>query len=234
MLNALDVIEVLWPVFLAIGSFVVYKFIPYVQTKIFKTKYVNEEVTFLLVGYERIGSMVMQLLIILAIIRFGESTWEKLVPIEYAKSWLVVTIPYIVGIAIIISLQKKEGEKKFLKNIFLGGIVHSILSWQLFLMVIDSYDDTIDWFFYLSVCSMLFIQISENLEPRRIKNVKCLVYADKKKPYDTPYEPIKRGKYYYVRIVDKNKKEIKRIQIPEERIEKIEYIIENLEETKKV
>lgn len=150
-------------------------------------------------------------------------------PNEYINVWIVATILYIVGIAIIVLVKKKEGKKKYLINILLGGLVHLLLSSQFFSIVIDSYDEDMDWFFYLAVFSLLFIQISENLEPKRIKNVKCLVYADKKNPYKTPYEPIKRGKYYYVRIVDNENKETKRIQIPEDKIRRIEYIIENIE-----
>ena len=46
----------------------------------------------------------------------------------------------------------------------------------------------------------------------------------------TLFEPVKRGKYYFIRITDKNEVEKKRVQIAEERIEKIEYIIEKVEE----
>lgn len=228
MLDILEVIEKWRPVFVAIGSFVIYKLIPYFQTKIFKNKYVNEEATFLLIGYEMIVSMVMQLLIVFVIVIFGKSTWEKPVASEYIKVWMGGTVLYLVGIVLIVLLRKKEGKKKCIKNILLGGIVQLILSWQIFLILIDSYDETLDWIFYLSVISVLLIQASENLEPKRIKNVRCLVYTGGKKIYDTPYEPIKRGKYFYVRIVDGNEKEIKRIQIPEDGIKRIEYLIEDL------
>ena len=233
MLDALDAIEVLWPVFVAIGSFIIYKLVPYLQTKIFKNKYVNEEVTFFLIGYEMMGSIVMQVLIVLGIILGGESSWEKLVASEYIIAWIVVTVLYLIGIGIIVLIRKKEGKKRYIKNILLGGFVHLILSGQLILMLADAYEDKMDWFFYLTVFCVLLIQISENLEPKRVKNVRCLVYVGENTTYDTPYEPIKRGKYYYVRIVDGNKKEIKRIQIPEDKIKRIEYIIEDLEENEK-
>ena len=51
-----------------------------------------------------------------------------------------------------------------------------------------------------------------------------------KETYKTLFEPVKRGKYYFIRITDKNEVEKKRVQIAEERIEKIEYIIEKVEE----
>lgn len=182
-------LEVLWPIFVAIGSCIIYKLVPYLQTKIFKNKFVNEEMTFFLIGYEMISSMLMQILILLGIIIWGESSWEKLIFKEYIIAWIVVTIMYLIGILLIVFLRKREGKKKYIKNILLGSFVHLILSVQLTLILADAYDEKIDWFFYLFVLCVLLLQTFENLEPRRIKNVNCLVYTNSN-TYETPYEPI--------------------------------------------
>lgn len=227
----LEIVEMLWPILVGVASFLVYKFVPYLQTKIFKDRYMNEDAAFLLVGYEMLGSILMQAFMVIAIIGIGKSTVDAVVLIEYIFGWLIVTILYLVGIVIVVWRKKKEGKKKYLLNIILGGFVHIALSIQLLLVAKNVYEEYIIWIFMFMVFTIVILQISENIEVKRVKNIKCVVYTvDNGRRYITRYEPIKRGKYYYVRMVNKDKKEVKRIQIPEERIERIEFIIENLKE----
>lgn len=82
---------------------------------------------------------------------------------------------------------------------------------------------------YFVVISCIILQVLANIKAEKVRNVKYIVITQKE-TYKTLFEPVKRGKYYFIRITDKNEVEKKRVQIAEERIEKIEYIIEKVEE----
>ena len=82
------------------------------------------------------------------------------------------------------------------------------------------YNKQYDRDIYFVVISCIILQVLANIKAEKVRNV----------TYKTLFEPVKRGKYYFIRITDKNEVEKKRVQIAEERIEKIEYIIEKVEE----
>lgn len=91
------------------------------------------------------------------------------------------------------------------------------------------YNKQYDRDIYFVVISCIILQVLANIKTEKVRNVKYIVITQKE-TYKTLFEPVKRGKYYFIRITDKNEVEKKRVQIAEERIEKIEYIIEKVEE----
>ena len=81
--NIMKMLEVFWPIAIAIYGFFIYKFIPYMKTKIFINEYHNFEVSFFLMEYELVGTIVAQVLVIFLIVAFGKSTWSNIIINEY-------------------------------------------------------------------------------------------------------------------------------------------------------
>ena len=189
--NIMKMLEVFWPIAIAIYGFFIYKFIPYMKTKIFINEYHNFEESFFLMEYELVGTIVAQVLVIFLIVAFGKSTWSNIIINEYFFALSVIGLIYSFGI----NLYNKQ------------------------------YDRDI----YFVVISCIILQVLANIKAEKVRNVKYIVITQKE-TYKTLFEPVKRGKYYFIRITDKNEVEKKRVQIAEERIEKIEYIIEKVEE----
>ena len=76
--NIMKMLEVFWPIAIAIYGFFIYKFIPYMKTKIFINEYHNFEESFFLMEYELVGTIVAQVLVIFLIVAFGKSTWSNI------------------------------------------------------------------------------------------------------------------------------------------------------------
>lgn len=225
----LDAIEVLWPIFVAIAGFVVFKVIPYAQTKIFRYKHYNIEMSFVLMEYELLGSMISHLIVMLSIIIFGKSTWQELQTGEYVIAWGIVTFFYLLLICLIIKRKKQKGKPKYIKNMALGFLVHGGLSLQLGMILEEVYDESTDAFFYAWVIGMLIVQFLANHVEDKVKNIEYKVYTDKES-YDSKREPVKRGKYYFIKTQDEEGREW--IQIPEDKIRMIEYYVENITKEK--
>ena len=68
--NIMKMLEVFWPIAIAIYGFFIYKFIPYMKTKIFINEYHNFEESFFLMEYELVGTIVAQVLVIFLIVAF--------------------------------------------------------------------------------------------------------------------------------------------------------------------
>lgn len=81
--NIMKMLEVFWPIAIAIYGFFIYKFIPYMKTKIFINEYHNFEESFFLMEYELVGTIVAQVLVIFLIVAFGKSTWSNIIINEY-------------------------------------------------------------------------------------------------------------------------------------------------------
>ena len=229
MQEVFDKIEILWPILVAMGSFILYKFIPFMKTRINKYEIYDEEVAISLITYEMVGALLLQIFIAVGNIFLGKSTWNELLLNEYIMAWPITLVVYLVGVGVIILYwkKKKEKEKRYLVNIVYSGVIYFFISWESILILTNTNNIAFDCYAYVFVVSMLIIQGFENLKIKKIKNVRYLVFTNEINIYKTPYEPIKNGKYYYIRIVNNNKEEIKRIQIPENNIKKIEHIIEN-------
>ena len=220
--NIMKMLEVFWPIAIAIYGFFIYKFIPYMKTKIFINEYHNFEESFFLMEYELVGTIIAQVLVIFLIVAFGKSTWSNIIINEY---FLI----YSFGISLIVKLKTKKQKKKYVVNMFFGIVVYFVISMQGLAILKNLYNKQYDRDIYFVVISCIILQVLANIKAEKVRNVKYIVITQKE-TYKTLFEPVKRGKYYFIRITDKNEVEKKRVQIAEERIEKIEYIIEKVEE----
>lgn len=177
-----------------------------------------------LAGYELIGAVLIHLIIGVEVLISGRNSLHELTWNEYVVFWGIPTIAYLIGIKIIVQVWKKEGKKKYIKNILYGGLIHFFISWQVLTMMANINNTRMDCYFYLMVIGIVIIQIITNLEIKKTKNIKYLIYTDENNIYVTRFEPIKRDQYCYIRMMDDKR----RIQIPENRIKRIEYSIEEL------
>ena len=174
--------------------------------------------------YELVGTIVAQVLVIFLIVAFGKSTWSNIIINEYFFGLI-----YSFGISLIVKLKTKKQKKKYVVNMFFGIVVYFVISMQGLAILKNLYNKQYDRDIYFVVISCIILQVLANIKAEKVRNVKYIVITQKE-TYKTLFEPVKRGKYYFIRITDKNEVEKKRVQIAEERIEKIEYIIEKVEE----
>lgn len=73
------------------------------------------------------------------------------------------------------------------------------------------------------------IQIYINIRLTIDKNVTYVVLMNRGETYKTTHRPARRGKDYYVTLINDKKKVEKIIKIPEKNIKRIEHVIEYLE-----
>ena len=106
--NIMKMLEVFWPIAIAIYGFFIYKFIPYMKTKIFINEHHNFEVSFFLMEYELVGTIVAQVLVIFLIVAFGKSTWSNIIINEYFYALSVIGLIYSFGISLIVKLKTKK------------------------------------------------------------------------------------------------------------------------------
>lgn len=235
-MNIKDIVEILgeiWPILVAIVGCVVYKFIPYVRTKISLNKNYNINTTFLLIEYELIATLIGNLVGLLCSINYSKSTWEYVV-FEKNKWWgIVFVLLYLLGISLIVKLKTERKPRKYLSNIFCGGMIFVVLAAEFLLMLEDKYEEKDGFIFYLIVFLFGLLQFTVNVKTDKVKNIKYKVIT-KEEEYNTLYEPIKRGKFYFIKMKDEKTNEVKMIQLSEDKLEKIEYEIEDLKEMLKV
>ena len=217
-------IEVFWPVFVAMVGFIIYKIIPYFRTKIFIYEYYNIDLLFYLLEYEMIGSFVAHIIILVTIIAFGNSTLQRLVLKEYICVWFVITIIYLLFIYIIIKVKKEKGNPRYLLNVILGFFIYGILSVEVLNSSETVNNENITTIFLLWLI-MIFFQIFLNLKEEKIKDIEYRVHVEEK-VYISKLEPIQRGKYFLIKIAEQDGREW--IQIPEEKIDLVEYYIKNI------
>jgi len=231
-MNIKDIVEILgniWTVLVAIVGCVVYKFIPYVRTKISINKNYNINTIFWLIEYELIGTFIGNLVRLLCSINFSKSTWEYVV-FEKNEWWgIVIVLPYLLGISLIVKFKTERKPRKYLSNIFCGGMIFVVLAVQFLLMLEDKYEEKDGFIFYLIVFLFGLLQFKINVKTDRVKSIKYKVIT-KEEEYNTLCEPIKRGKFYFIKMIDEKTNEVKMIQLSEDKLEKIEYEIEDLKE----
>lgn len=179
--------------------------------------------------YELVGTIVAQVLVVFLIVAFGKSTWSNIIINEYFFALSVIGLIYSFGINLIVKLKTKKQKKKYVVNMFFGIVVYFVISMQGLAILKNLYNKQYDRDIYFVVISCIILQVLANIKAEKVRNVKYIVITQKE-TYKTLFEPVKRGKYYFIRITDKNGVEKKRVQIAEERIEKIDYIIEKVEE----
>ena len=64
------------------------------------------------------------------------------------------------------------------------------------------YNKQYDRDIYFVVISCIILQVLANIKAEKVRNVKYIVITQKE-TYKTLFEPVKRGKYYFIRITDK-------------------------------
>lgn len=223
----LESLDIIWPIIYSILGAMVYKIIPYFQTKIQEYRYYNIDSVFILIEYELMGSVIIAFVATFLTVIFGQSTWEYVFAYEYGIALLACITIYVIGIIIIVMFKLKGGVKSFILNILLSVLLYLFLLTPLYIGVFNLKNSTIDLICTLCICLLSFLQIVVNVKTERVKNVEYKVLTSDA-DYFLVYKPIKYGKYFYLRIHDENKKEIKRVQIPEDKIVRIEYIIHEI------
>ena len=219
----IDIIDVAWPIMVAVFGGLIFKLYPMLKTRIHTTEYYNLFTTYILVQYELIGSVVAQIITCFLAVAVGKSTWETLYYREYCIAWGIVTVLYLFGIGLVLKKQIEKPPCKYFNNILAGFFVCLIIS-MLFLGQEWSVGDEIS--IWCSVLLLFFLQFVKNVKCEQVKSIKYIIVTEKAE-YDTIFEPVKHGKYFYIRVTNEEDIEIKRIQLPEEKIERIEYIIDN-------
>lgn len=226
--SIIEMFDMVWPILVAIISFIFVKFIPYVRTRIIKVIIHNLEEALFLLEYELLGIALGAIFALAATLIWGKSTWNCIYLYEYGIFLLVFMLPYVLGISLIVKFKMEKKFQKYWQNIFLGSCVYVFMLLPLYASLFVSYDK-ISINLILSSIALLFLQIILNIEIEKIKNVEYIVYTDDEEEFDSKSEPVRSGNYFWVKLTDKNRKEIKRIQIPEDKIVKIEYCIEDIE-----
>lgn len=223
-----EIINAIWTIVVAaVGAFI-YKFIPYLKTKIFIKEYYNKKMFFILCEYEMIGMFVGNVGAMVFAVIFGKSTWQSIIFKEQEIAWIIFAVIYLVGIIWIVKRKTEKGKGKYISNIFFGALSYLAISVQFLLIQKNSYSEQYDNIFYIIILMLIFVQGINNIKPEKMRYIIYKVFTDNEE-YITTFEPTKRGKFYFIRIIEKNKKEVKRIQLNEDRIHKIEYYIYDLE-----
>lgn len=219
------IVDAWWPILMAIGGVVIHQVIPFIRTRIFKYNCDNVYGTFLLLEYELFGVIAAAILALIATLICGKSTWEYVYLKEYGIALIGMILPYAFGIVIIVKHKMEKEYRKYVKNMLLGALIYFFILFPYYAEEIVEYSLIIKIGFRVSMIFLLVAQGKMNIKFELIKSVKYVVLVDGKR-YISKYEPMKRGNYFFVTITDKDDKDIKRIQIPEDKILRIEYIIE--------
>ena len=89
---------------------------------------------------------------------------------------------------------------------FFGIVVYFVISMQGLAILKNLYNKQYDRDIYFVVISCIILQVLANIKAEKVRNVKYIVITQKE-TYKTLFEPVKRGKYYFIRITDKNEVE---------------------------
>ena len=123
--NIMKMLEVFWPIAIAIYGFFIYKFIPYMKTKIFINEYHNFEESFFLMEYELVGTIVAQVLVIFLIVAFGKSTWSNIIINEYFFAlsvigkirWRSAASFFCISLIVKLKTKKQKNKKRNMSSI---------------------------------------------------------------------------------------------------------------------
>lgn len=187
-------------------------------------KYYNIDKIFWLMQYEIVGPFIAQILAVVFAVILGKSTFQYVLWQEYLKTWMIVTIIYLIGIVVIVKSKTEKGKKNYIYNIVIGLIIHVEMTIQLLDVIINNRphsESPVYWEFIVIVLVIFF-----NFKCDRIKRIKYVIYTDEKKYY-TLSKPRKSGNLYCIKISRKENEWKKMIQIPENKIQKIECIVQN-------
>ena len=177
-------------------------------------KYYNIDKIFWLMQYEIAGPFIAQILVVVFAVILGKSTFQYVLWQEYLKTWMIVTIIYLIGILVIVKSKTEKGKKNYIYNIVI----------QLLDVIINNRphsESPVYWEFIVIVLVIFF-----NFKCDKIKRIKYVIYTDEKKYY-TLSKPRKSGNLYCIKISRKENEWKKMIQIPENKIQKIECIVQN-------
>lgn len=226
--NVIGMLDVIWKIFVALVGLIIYKFIPGIRTKISRNKHYNVNTTFWLVEYELLGTLVGCIVALLCSVNFSESTLERIIWETNEWAYVGIVLMYILGVGIIVKITTEKKPGKYFSNIFYAIMIFVIFSAQLLLVLGEQYDEQYDVIVYLVVLGIILLQALTNIKTDKVKSIKYRVITQKEE-YITLCEPIKKEKYYFIRMTDEKGNETRMIQISEDKIEKIEYEIENLD-----
>lgn len=227
----IQVLNFVWIIFVAAGGFFLYKVIPYIKTKIILNKYYNIDSGMMLLGYEVIGTSLIIVVQILCAINYKNSTLDA-VQIEINKYTYVVTVVatvmYIFGIIWYVKrkIEKKNRGSYFL-NILAGVAVYAFKMFSSNMVLFDKFDNKGERTIDFVICGIILMQFLYNIELEMIKTMNHVV-STSEGVYITSHEPVKKGKYYFIKITDEKDNVIKIVQMSEEKISKIEHIVESL------
>lgn len=225
----LEIFQIVALAVVTICRFIIKKLMPYLKTKIFVNKYSNFEPTMFLIEYELFGTLIAHLLTTVLVAVLGkESSWEKILLREYLGTLILFFIVYIAGVVYTIKLKMKGN--KYKENVLFGIGIYVILSVPFLLMFRSDYNSELDFIFWVCVLVVSFGQLEENIVIEQIKRVKYKIYV-KKKVYTSIYEPTKKGDDLFIKITDEQKSVIKIVQIPVKKVDKIEHVIKEINES---
>lgn len=199
-------ITTLWPIVIPLVSFVIYKLIPYLKTTIIRFRVDNTKLASDVFVYELFAELAVLLGGLFGTVIFGESTWENMFIQEYVRAWLVLSVVYLVGIFVICYREGERQKKNILYNILLGSIFNLMIFGQLYASLQDAYDENTDRIIYAFVFSILLVQVYVNLRLTIDKNATYVVFMNQGETYQTTHRPVKRGKDYYVTLINGKKK----------------------------
>lgn len=217
------------PIIIAVVGFVLNKFIPYVKTKIVTKKYYNFKFLFVLIEYELLATFFLMIVVLILSVDFEQLNDNY---IEYNinyKIFILITILYVIGICLITKFKHEKGVKRYIGNIILGVFIYMFIFFPFFMICNNIYEEKFSILLDGLIICFIILQILLNVEIEKVKNITYKIFTKDKK-YKTIVEPIKKGKYYYVNLIDRNNNIIKMVQLPEEKVNKIIYEIDNLEE----
>lgn len=187
-------------------------------------KYYNIDKIFWLMQYEIVGPFIAQILAVVFAVILGKSTFQYVLWQEYLKTWMIVTIIYLIGIVVIVKSKTEKGKKNYIYNIVIGLIIHGVMTAQLLDVIKNNkpYSESPVYLQFIVIVMVILL----NFKCDKIKRIKYVIYTDEKKYY-TLSKPRKSGKLYCIKISRKENEWKKMIQIPENKIQKIECIIQN-------
>ena len=230
--SIIGMLDVIWKVLVALAGLIIYKFIPGIRTKISRNKHYNVNTTFWLVEYELIGTLVGCIIALLCSVNFSKSTLERVIWERNEWAYVGIVLIYILGVGIIVKIATEKKPGKYFSNILYAIMIFVIFSAQLLLEIGEQYNERYDIIVNLVVFAIILLQTLTNIKTDKVKSINYRVITQKDE-YITSCEPIKKEKYYFIKMIDEEGNEIKMIQISEDKVERIEYEIENLDKTLK-
>lgn len=221
-----DVVEIYFPIVLVFIGFVAKKLYPYLETKVRIYKYYNVEMAFNLVQYQLLGTIIGLLVAIIGTSMFGrKSTWETTYFVEFFESSIIICFIYLLGIVWIIT-RRKENCKLFRNLLYAFGIYFLLFTYlSLGIWVIE--DDNFKIIVDALIGFVLLMQLFENINRKKTKNIRYIIYTDEKK-YRTMKKPVRKENCMIVRLTSKEGKIKEIVEIPNEKVKRVKYIVNEI------